>query len=269
MNLNSVKQYHQSGIHYMQRLAAKLLIYPFVGKPKIVSFLFWLIQIVYILVMIDLFISLCLTGFGSLIDIINITPNIGGTVMASVRLFKFRAHREYFEETFHHFSCKFWDEIVNTEENIRTIKKYTHHIKVVIRVGVYYIIGVSIIIDIFPWVISKYETDIQGKEFVYRFPYNGWYPFSIAKWYYYIYTYESITSASIMVTYALSEYIYLFIIGNVCLELKILGNNLRDLITQDYIDRVQNGCITFDARNEVKQKLRYIIIRHQYLIKYV
>nr|UVB79106.1 odorant receptor 5 [Heortia vitessoides] len=252
-------------LDYLSNMGSKVFIYPFIGRSRVVIYSFGTIYAMLLITSAQLFGSLCLTGFKDWFEIINVAPNLGVVLMAVLKYTKIHSNQKVYDEIFTHFRDKFWEGVFNTDGHKKIVTKYTSFTKFVLRFVVYYSLPLVIIVNSFPRLIMFYENDVNGKESVYLYPFDGWYPFNKVKFYYVAYFWESLMTAVVIGIYTFTNMIHGSYTVFICMELKVLGNSMENLISSKDVDKIKKGINVRKTHADIKNRLRNIIIRHQFV----
>ncbi|VVD02661.1 unnamed protein product, partial [Leptidea sinapis] len=214
---------------------------------------------------LQLTLTILLTDTTDWLDIVNVVPNLGVCVMTVIKYTKLHTHKELYDDIFYHFHEQMWD-IVSpySKRHKRIVATYGRVSHIINRFLLYYSIPLIVVVDSFPYLVMIYEEKfLDEKEYLY--PFDGWYPFDKVKFYAAAYIWESCMTAVVVSVYMFSNMIHASIITFICMELRILGECLEDLISPQDVSNIRRGV---DAVNlEVFGRLKSIIVMHEFLAK--
>nr|AST36283.1 putative odorant receptor OR61 [Hedya nubiferana] len=254
------------GMDYLSVISSRIFLYPFYGRSKAKLFYFHLICFLITFASIQQFISLCIVKLDSFLDIVSIAPNIGVCVMCVTKYVKINIHKKLYSSIFVHFRTHLWDVFSEeSEENVRILKRYQRIIHFITLWFVYYVVPLILVVTSFPILIMYYDNKVLGKELEHRYPFEAWYPFDKVKWYYAAYAWESFITALVVCIYTFSDLINVSYVAYICLELKFLGTHLKELIEDEDISQLTKSHNVAAVHNKIRQKLRRIIIRYNFL----
>ncbi|CAH0581465.1 unnamed protein product [Chrysodeixis includens] len=206
-------------------------------------------------------------GFSDWFEIVNIAPNLGVCLMILIKYKKIHDNKELYDQIFKHFRDDLWETVSDSVEHKRILNRYTQTTKLIMRFEFYYTIGLAIVVDLFPRIIMFYENDILNKEKQYLYPFDGWYPFDKIQWFYAAYLWESFMTNVVIFIFVFVNMLHVSYTRYICMELKILGSTMEGLISKADIKNIKKGRDLENVHYKIKQKLRYVIIKHQFLAK--
>ncbi|XP_050346836.1 putative odorant receptor 92a [Nymphalis io] len=265
---NSLRQEVVNELEFLQSMGTKIFLYPFIGKkfPEMIGYF-----ITYILVLCTA-VQLALTLFSfstkDWLEIINVAPNLGVVIMTVIKYTKIQIHKELYDEIFNHFRDDMWNIVgQNSTEHKRIIKKYKWITVMINRFLLYYSILLTIVVNSFPYLVMLYESKANGVTGEYLYPFDGWYPFDKVKWYTVAYIWESCMTAVVVCVYGFSNMIHASYIIFICMELRILGNCLEEILSPENIVDISEGLNVDLIHSSVTRKLKIIIAKHEFLAK--
>lgn len=268
-NSNSLRQDVILELEFLQSMGSKIFLYPFTGRSKIKMVGYFTIYVLVLCTAVQLGLTLFSYNTKDWLEIINVAPNLGVVIMTAIKYTKIQTHKDLYEEIFKHFHDEWWD-IVATDsiahQNI--VKKYKQITMIINRFLFYYSIPLTIVVDSFPYLVMIYENKVHGVIDEYLYPFDGWYPFDKVKLYSVAYIWESFMTAIVVCVYCFSNMIHASCIGFICMELKILGNCLEEIISPDDVVKITKGRNVDVIHKTVLKKLKIIIAKHEFLAKY-
>nr|QLI62074.1 odorant receptor 31 [Streltzoviella insularis] len=255
-------------IHLLSFYLSKLFLFPFFGKTKFKQFGYYSTYFLIVFTSIQLCFTLVLTGLNDFIEIINISPNLGVCVMCAIKYAKVNSNRALYYDIFEHFREDLWKTISEySAEDLKTITKYTKIFKLTNRTLILYLsLPLIAIVTIFPWILMVYENKV-GKEQKLLLPFDGWYPFDKVNWYFVVYIWESFMTGLIILVYAITDALNISFVACICMELKLLGNSLENLINPEDIENITRRKNISRTHENIKRKLNVTIKRHTFLAK--
>nr|CUQ99400.1 Olfactory receptor 17 [Manduca sexta] len=263
--VDSLKQELLFEMDYVNNIGQKIFAYPFIGRSKTAFFFYRTTYFLVVLTAIQLFATLCLTKFKDWFEIINIAPNFGVCLMIVIKYSKIYSHRSVYDKILRHFRYDLWDVVSDSKDHRAILQQYTKTTRLIVRFQYYYTLILIVIVDLFPRIIMLYEAEFLGNEDQYLYPFDAWYPFDKVKWYYPAYIWESFMTAVVIFVYVFANMIHISYTRHICMELKILGNSMENLITAEDIVTITKNKDVDKLHENIKSKLKVIIKRHQYL----
>lgn len=256
-------------LEFLQTTGSKLFLFPFIGRSSLYLCGFYVLNSLVIVTAIQLFLTLCYTDFKYRTELINVAPNMCVCLMSAIKYTKLYTNRVLYDKIFCHFRDDLWEVIFfKSKAHLMILKKYTFVALVHNRFFFYYSILLVIVVNSFPYLVMLYENRILGKELQYLYPFNGWYPFDKINWYWIVYIWESCMTTLVVFMYAYSSIINATYISFICMELKILGCNLEEIISSDDVKNMKRGTRSEEINEKVLLQLKKIIARHLVLAKY-
>lgn len=257
-------------LDFISLLGSKLSLYPFIGRSKRKLFFYYLIYFLVFFTSLQLIFTLCITGFSDWMEIIDMAPNIGASLMSSIKYIKMHRHREFYNHLFNHFKTEMWELIPDRlPENAMIFNKYTNISKKINQFLFYCSLTVIVIIVSFPWILMTYEKNVLGMELNYLYPFDAWYPFDKIKWYYVAYIWESIMTTIVICIYGYADILHVSYVVYICMELKLLGNLLKFLIGPKDIHSINKQKNLKKIHGNIKKNLRFIVKRHVFLSRQI
>ncbi|CAG4949023.1 unnamed protein product [Colias eurytheme] len=254
-------------LDFISSLGSKICLCPFSGKSKYKIMGYFIFFMLALTTTLQLFLTLVLASATDLLEIINIAPNLGVCIMTVIKYTKLETHKDLYNEIFLHFRDGMWD-IVSpySDTQINIIKKYRKIAMFINRFLLYYAIPLIVIVDSFPYIFMKYEEKFFGvKEYLY--PFEGWYPFDKVKFYGIVYIWESCMTVVVVNVYVFANMVHATYIVFTCMELRILGCCLEELISPNDVKNITNGFNVDAIHLRTVRKLKIIIARHEFLAK--
>ncbi|XP_053612663.1 putative odorant receptor 85d [Plodia interpunctella] len=254
-------------LDYLSYIGRKIFIHPFLNRSKTSVTCYAIITVLISLTALQLFITLCVTALTTTnwFELINIAPNLGVVLMTLTKYYKIHQHRSLYEEIFEHYRKDIWTVEMADKDYQNIISQYTKITKIVTRFLFYYCIPLIIVVNSFPRIMMYYEVNVAKKEKEYLLPYDGWYPFDKINWYYIAYLWEGSMTVLVIGIVSISNSIHVAYTYFICMELKVLGQSIENLITVDNVnDLIEN----IDVRNTLRvinNELKDIARRHQVL----
>ncbi|XP_013175463.1 PREDICTED: putative odorant receptor 92a [Papilio xuthus] len=265
MSLN-IRQPILNELEFLRTIGSKIFLFPFIGRTKYQIFGFYTIKLLVICTTAQLFLTLCHTGFRDIFEIINIAPNLGVCAISAIKYTKIHTNRILYDEIFCHFKDELWDIVsIHSNAHIKVLKKYKFISMIVNRFIFYYSIPLIIVVNSFPYLVMTYENRVLGEDLHYLYPFDGWYPFDKVKWYWGAYIWESTMTALVVCVYLFSNMMQATYILFICMELKILGHSLEELISTEDVTTLKKGRHLNDIHKTVLYQLKIIIRRHHRL----
>ncbi|CAF4835527.1 unnamed protein product [Pieris macdunnoughi] len=111
------------------------------------------------------------------------------------------------------------------------------------------------------------ERFLGIKEYLY--PFEAWYPFDKIKFYAPAYIWESCMTAVVVSLYVMTNMLHATYIIFTCMELRILGNCLEELISEKDVDNIKKGVEINGIYKRSVTKIKMIISRHDILAKQI
>ncbi|XP_063823045.1 putative odorant receptor 92a [Ostrinia nubilalis] len=266
----ALKKLTQIELDFLSILGSKLFLYPFIGRTKRVYACYMLVCLLLIVTAAQLLTALLVADVKEWIEIINVAPNLAVVLMALLKYTKVHVNRDLYKKIFEHFRDELWDVISDSVEHQNIVTQYAAKTKFISRFLIYYSIPLVIFVDSFPRIIMYLEREFLGSDDTeYLYPFDGWYPFDKVDWYYTVYLWESFMTMIVVVVYAFTNMIHSSYTLFICLELKILGSSIKNLVTSEDVANIVNRTKLQETHGDIKRKLKTIIIRHQLLAQIV
>nr|XP_034827087.1 putative odorant receptor 92a [Maniola hyperantus] len=268
MSNNILKNEITLEMAFLQSIASKIFLCPFIGRTKFQMIGYYSICVLILCTIMQLFLTLFIEGSKVWIEIINVAPNLGVIVMAYIKYTKIHAYKEFYEETFYHFQDDFWNIVATkSKEHQKIIKTYKWMVMVINRFLVYYTMPLAITVDSFPYLLMVYKNKVHGVSDEYLYPYDAWYPFDKVQWYAAAYLWESFMTATVIAVFTIADVIHVSYVGFICMELKILGNCLEEILSPHDVEEMRKGHNVSEIHRTVVRKLKVIIVKHNFLAK--
>lgn len=263
---NSLRQEIIYELDFVLSIGKKIFLYPFIGKNKIQITGYF----VTLILVLCAAIQLTLTFFSNNTDwleITNVAPNLGVVFMTFMKYMKIHKHKKIYNEIFYHFRDEIWDIVeIRSADHQKIIKHYKWITVCINRFLLYYSIPLTVIVDSFPYIVMLYEEKFKGyREYLY--PFDGWYPFDKIKWYAAAYIWESFMTAVVVVVYSFSNMIHTSFIIFICMELRILGSRLEELISPEDLIAINEKHYADHIHHRILRDLKMLIARHDFLTK--
>jgi hypothetical protein len=252
-------------LDYITNLGKKIFVYPFIEKTKIVFVLYCFFLFLLLLTSAQLLTALCKTSFNDWIEIVKVTPNLGVVVMAIMKFTIYYIHHGVYNKILKHFRYDLLEVVSDSEMHVQIVTKYIALTKFLVRFLYYYSFPLVIIVNTLPRLIMYYEFNILGLELQYLYPFDGWYPFDKVTYYYVVYFWESCMTGIVVCVHGFFGMVNTLYTSFICMELKVLGNSLENLITTEEINEILTNVDVGTTHRQIKMKLRKIIMRHQLL----
>ncbi|XP_061729885.1 putative odorant receptor 85d isoform X3 [Cydia pomonella] len=263
---SSAKEEFLAGMDYLSVITSRIFLYPFLGRSKTKLLCYYFICSLIIFASFQQFVFLCVSKLNSFLDIVNIAPNIGVCAMSVTKYIKVNSNKELYNLIFVHFRTDMWDIVSEKcQENVKILKRYQKIIHFITIWFVYYVVPLILIVTSFPILIMYYDNMVLGKELEHRYPFEAWYPFDKVKWYYAAYAWESFITGLVVCIYTFSDLINVSYVAYICLELKLLGTHLKELIGAEDIKQLKSSQNATAIHYKIRQKLRGYIIKHNFL----
>lgn len=257
-------------IDFVTTVASRICLYPFYDRPKHKIICYYLICCLIFFVSAQQLAALCVYGFKSFLDIVSIAPNIGVSAMSVTKYIKIYKNKHIYDSILNHLRSNMWDVVDNTSRtNYKILIKYQRVVKYVIFWYAYYVVPLLSIVVTFPILIMYYDNKVLGKELEHRYPFEAWYPFDKIKWYYAAYVWESLMTTLVVCIYSFSELINVSCIGYICMELRLLGTHLQQLIEPKQIIDLTTSHNVAVVHNKIKRKLRTMVLKYIFLEKLI
>ncbi|KAJ8721370.1 hypothetical protein PYW07_002145 [Mythimna separata] len=240
---DDLKQDFLGEMDFISNIGAKFFIYLSKSHSKLSTNGFYFTYGLLFLVTTQLIATLCLICINNFdwFEVINVTPNTGVCMMILVKYVKIHKNKEVYDEIFKHFRFDLWEAIADTTEHKLILNRF----------------------------IMVYQNNIVGKEKQYLYPFDGWYPFDKQQWYNTAYIWESFMTTVVIFIFVFINILHISFTRYICMELKILGNTMEGLITDDDVVKIKGGKETEQTHYKIKTKLKFIISKHQYLAKII
>lgn len=256
-------------INNFESLGAIYFVFPYINRSKLKLIGFYVTWFLIFLTCIQLLFTICLTGFSDLMEIIDIAPNIGATLMSAIKYMKIHTNKKMYSKIYDHICGSFWNLLPeHSEDNVKIVNKYLKTLQMTHTILNTFSILLIIVVDSIPWLVMVYEEKILEKNVPHLYPFDAWYPFDKVKWYSIAYIWESIMTAIVIGLYSLINLIHLTYIAFVCMELKLLGCWLEGLISPNDITCTKKGPQR-ESHTRVHVKFNMIAKRYNFLYEYV
>lgn len=267
---DSLKQDFFGEMDFVSNVGVKLFIYPFIDRSKNITNCYYLICGLLLFTTIQLLVTLFLICFNNFdwFEIINVAPNIGVCLMILNKYSKIHNNRDLYDEIFKHFRFDLWEAVSDTIEHKKILNQYTQTTRLILRFVFYYTIGLTIIVDLLPRIIMVYQNRILREEKQYLYPYNGWYPFDKNLWYNTVYIWESFMTTMVIFIDLFVNMLHISFTRCICIEMKILGSTVEGLVTNEDVVKIKEGENMENTHIGIRNKLKFIISKHQFLAKY-
>ncbi|XP_073948907.1 putative odorant receptor 92a isoform X2 [Choristoneura fumiferana] len=253
-------------IDFVATVASRICLYPFYGRPKYKIYCYYFICFLIFFVSVQQLTALCVYGFKSFLDIVSIAPNIGVSAMSVTKYIKINKNKHIYDSILNHLRSNMWDVVdKSSHTNLKILMKYQKVVKFVTLWYAYYVVPLLSIVVTFPILIMCYDYNVLGKDLEHRYPFEAWYPFDKIKWYYAAYVWESLMTALVVCIYSFSELINVSCIGYICMELRLIGTHLRQLIEPKQIIDLTRSHNVAAVHDIIKRKLRTIILKYNIL----
>ncbi|XP_022124999.2 odorant receptor 13a-like [Pieris rapae] len=254
-----------SELNFIRYLTTKIFLYPFKGRSKLTMIGYALTIFLVLSTTLQLMITIVSAEW---LVIINTAPNLGVCVISAIKYAKIQMHRERYNQIFLHFYDEMWDVVANSDIHRKTIRYYKKLAMIINRFLLYYSIPLIIVVDSFPYIVMRFEERFFGiKEYLY--PIEVWYPFDKIKFYIAAYVWESCMTAVVVSLYAITNIIHSTYIIFTCMELRILGNCLEELISDEDVDNITKGVNIDEIYKRSLKRIKMIISRHDVLAKQI
>ncbi|CAG9119404.1 unnamed protein product [Plutella xylostella] len=266
MDKSTLKKNFHTEITFLNYVASKLFLHPRTeGKGNNRNFYgYHLIYSLVWLAIIQLSITLYLYGLKNLIAFTTVAPNVGVCMISALKYSIIYNNKPYYDRFFKHYGEDIWQTIPESKENAKVISKYTFISKVINRVFVCYSLPLVLYVDSFPWLIMKFQTKFLGKEKQLLYPFDGWYPFDKTVWYFAAYSWESLMTGIVVMIYMYSDMINIFSVTSICMEFRILGISLKNLVSDEDIQQMK-GKDAEQVNRRIKNDLKTILAKHDVL----
>nr|WCC57431.1 odorant receptor 34 [Papilio glaucus] len=263
---SAIRQPILNELEFLRTIGSKIFLFPFIGRTKHRIIGFYIIKFLVICTTTQLFLTLCHTGFKDWFEIINIAPNLGVCAISAIKYTKIHTNKVLYDEIFNHFKYELWDIFsIHSKGHVKVLKKYKFISMIVNRFIFYYSIPLIIVVNSFPFLVMTYENRVLGEDLHYLYPFDGWYPFDKVKWYWGAYIWECCMTALVVFVYLFSNMMQATYILFICMELKILGHSIEELISTEDVKKMKDKSNFEDIHETVLFKLKLIIKRHHRL----
>uniref|UniRef100_A0A0K8TU46 Odorant receptor n=1 Tax=Epiphyas postvittana TaxID=65032 RepID=A0A0K8TU46_EPIPO len=255
---------------FVTTLSSRICLYPFHNRPKYKLFCFYFICFLIFFVTAQQFAALCIYGFKSFLDIVSIAPNIGVSIISVTKYLKVHRNKEIYESIFNHLRNNMWDIVdKKSQETCKILRRYHKVMTFIILWYTYYVVPLILFVVTFPLLIMYYDSEILGRDLEYRYLFEAWYPFDKIKWYYAAYAWESLMTAVVVCIYTFSDLLNVSFVGYICMELRLLGTHLRQLIEPKDIMNLKRSHDVTAVHEKIKRRLKSIILKHVFLANVV
>lgn len=252
-------------LNFLRSLGIMIFIYPFIGKSKTANIGYGFVFFLIILTATQLIITLCLKDFKDWVQIVNVVPNLAVVLMSALKYITVYMNQPIYHKIFEHFRNDLWDVVHDCKQHKKIVVKYSVLAKFVTRFLFYYSVVLIIFVFSFPRLMMYLETFLTGEECEALYPFDGWYPFDKAHWYYVAYIWEGFMTSVVVCIYGIPNMFNSSFTIFMCMELKVLGRHIENLITRDDVVNLSKYESVRKTHLDIKRRLRYIIIRHQFL----
>ncbi|XP_046962616.1 putative odorant receptor 92a [Vanessa cardui] len=265
---NPLRQEIVHELEFLRSMGTKIFLYPFIGRKMLEMFGYIITYILVLCTAVQLALTLFSLSTKDWLEIINVAPNLGVVVMTVIKYTKIQIHKELYDEIFNHFRDDMWNIVgQNSPAHKHIIMKYKWITVMINRFLLYYSILLTIVVNSFPYLVMMYEKKANGVTDEYLYPFDGWYPFDKVKWYTGAYIWESCMTAVVVCVYGFSNMIHASYIIFICMELRILGNCLEEILSPENITELSEGRNVNLIHSTVTRKLKIIIAKHEFLAK--
>lgn len=256
-------------LEYVHSFGSVFFLIPYVNRSKLSLIGFYATWFLVFITCCQLLITLCLTRFSNLMEIIDIAPNIGATLMSAIKYMKIHTNRKIYTKILDHYRGNFWNLLPeHSEDNVKILNKYLKILQVTHTFLNAFTSLLIIVVDSFPWLVMVYEEKILEKNVQYLYPFDAWYPFDKVKWYSIAYIWESLMTAIVIGLYAFGNMVHLSYIAYICMEIELLGCWLEGLISPNYIINTRERT-EWTTHKRVHMKFKMITKRYNFLYEYV
>ncbi|XP_045529365.1 odorant receptor 4-like [Pieris brassicae] len=257
-----------SELNFIRYLTTKIFLYPFIGRSKLAMIGYVLTTFLVLSTTLQLLITIVSANTSEWLAIINAAPNLGVCVMSAIKYTNIQMHTVRYNQIFLHFHDEMWDVVTNSDIHRKIIRYYKKLAMVFNRFLLYYSIPLIIVVDSFPYIVMRFEERFLGiKEYLY--PFEAWYPFDKIKFYGTAYIWESCMTAVVVSLYVITNMIHSTYIIFTCMELRILGNCLEELISDEDVDHIRKGVQIEEIYKRSVRRIKMIISRHDVLAKQI
>lgn len=264
-----VKQDVMEQLNFISSLGTHLFIYPFVGRSKSVVARFGFINFLVLLTATQLLFTIFSKDLKDWVEVVNVVPNLAVVLMTTLKYIKVHTNKTVYKKIFDHFRDDLWDVVSDCKKHKEIVVRYMFVTKYVTRFMFYFSMGLTIAVNCIPRIIMYFEKHATGEVSECLYPFDGWYPFDKVKWFYAVYIWEGLMTCVVVGIYAYASVNNTSFTLFICLELKILGNSIENLITPEDIASISKH-LADNRRDEkthhkIKKRLRGILRRHQFL----
>lgn len=257
-------------LNNIQNIGSIYFLNPYINRSKWTLIGFYTTWFLVFLTCIQLIFTLGLTGFRDLMEIIDIAPNIGATLMSAIKYMKIHTNRKSYSKILDHIRGSFWNLLPEySEDNVKIVNNYLKTLKMLHTALNAFTVLLIIVVDSFPWLVMVYEEKKLKKNAQHLYPFDAWYPFDKVKWYSIAYIWESIMTAIVIGIYALGNLIHVTYISYICMELKLLGCWLEGLISPNNTTYYTKEGPKQKPHRMVHMKFNMIAKRYSFLYEYV
>ncbi|KAL4705594.1 hypothetical protein ACJJTC_004471 [Scirpophaga incertulas] len=254
-------------LEYLSRIGTAVFVNPFVDKSKLLTILFCLINLLTILTATQLTVTLCLKNLTDLLEIVDIMPNLAVVLMSVLKYMSIHVYRHVYQEIFFHFRNIFQNLEPDNQNHLNIVAKFTRISKFLKRLIFYYSVLLIIFIGSFPRIFMYYTNNSIGMDPQYLYPFEGWYPFDNVAWYNLVYIWECLMTSIVIFIYVFVNMTNVSFTTYICMELKVIGNDLENLIGPEDVLKIRHGGQVKETHFFIRKKLRKIIMQHQTLAK--
>lgn len=264
---NSLRQEVIQELEFLQLMGEKIFLYPFVDTTKLKTIGYTITHMLVFCTAFQLTLTLLSNG-SDWLEIINVAPNLGVVLMTIIKYMKIYSNKQFYHKIFNHFRNGMWTIVdIRSVEHQKIIKNYKRISMFINRFLLYYSIPLILVVNSFPYLVMMYESRVnESNEYLY--PFDGWYPFDKVKWYAGVYIWESCMTAVVVSVFGFSNMLHASLIIFICMELKIIGNRLENLINdEDAIAIYKENSSVQIIHRKILANLKILIAQHSFLTK--
>lgn len=264
---NSLRQEVIQELEFLQLMGEKIFLYPFVDTTKLKTIGYTITHMLVFCTAFQLTLTLLSNG-SDWLEIINVAPNLGVVLMTIIKYMKIYSNKQFYHKIFNHFRNGMWTIVdIRSVEHQKIIKNYKRISMFINRFLLYYSIPLILVVNSFPYLVMMYESRVnESNEYLY--PFDGWYPFDKVKWYAGVYIWESCMTAVVVSVFGFSNMLHASLIIFICMELKIIGNRLENLINdEDAIAIYEENNSVQIIHRKILANLKILIAQHSFLTK--
>lgn len=251
-------------LHNVQIVGSILFLVPYLNKSKLALVGVYTTWFLIFGTSIQLMFTLCLT-VRNIMDISDVAPQIGGIFMASIKYMKIHTNAKTYNTIIDHYRGNFWNLLPeHSENNLKTLNNYLKKMRIIVTILQVYVYIFTIMMGTFPLSIMVYENKILGKNVQYLLPIDAWYPFDKVKWYTIVYIWECIMFTIAIGAYSFANIIHVSFIACICLELKLLGCWMEELVSPSDIVCIKEGP-GLKRHKRIHMKFNMIAKRYNFL----